>query len=99
MKPGIHPPYYPDAVVTCVCGNTFTTGSTKQKIQLEVCSACHPFYTGTQRFIDTQGRVERFQQKQAKSASYKKKVRKQTDVEETPKSLKEMLAQVKKKAK
>jgi len=99
MKANIHPVYYSDAVVTCACGNTFTTGSTKQKIQVEVCSACHPFYTGTQRFIDTQGRVERFQQKQAKSATYKKKVKKQTYVEETPRSLKEMLTQAKKKTK
>ncbi len=99
MKQNIHPSYYSDAVVTCACGNTFTTGSTKQKIQIEVCSACHPFYTGTQRFIDTQGRVERFQSKQAAAGSYKKKAKKQTRADETPKSLKEMLAEVKKKAK
>jgi len=99
MKANIHPLYYFDAVVTCACGNTFTTGSTKQKIQVEVCAACHPFYTGQARFIDTQGRVERFQQKQAKSVTYKKKVKKQTGVEDAPRSLKEMLTQAKKKSK
>lgn len=99
MKVNIHPHYYSDAVVTCACGSTFTTGSTKQKIQVEVCSACHPFYTGQARFIDTQGRVERFQQKQAKSATYKKKTKKQAGAQETPRSLKEMLTQAKKKSK
>jgi large subunit ribosomal protein L31 len=98
MKSNIHPPYYPDAVVTCVCGNTFTTGSTKQKIQLEVCSACHPFYTGQARFIDTQGRVERFQAKQAAVGTYKKKAKKQARADETPKSLKDMLAEAKKRS-
>lgn len=97
MKASIHPVYYPDAVVACACGNIFTTGSTKQEIKVEVCSACHPFYTGQARFIDTQGRVERFQQKQAKSAVYKKKAKKVSQAEETPMSLKEMLEQAKKK--
>jgi large subunit ribosomal protein L31 len=61
MKKGIHPTYYPDAVVTCACGNTWTTGSTKQKIQTEVCSKCHPFFTGQQqRLLDVEGQVDRF---------------------------------------
>ncbi len=60
MKPGIHPTWYPDAVVTCACGNTWTTGSTKKEIHTDVCSACHPFFTGEQRIVDTAGQVERF---------------------------------------
>ena len=60
MKAGVHPTWYNDAKVTCVCGNTFTTGSTMPEIRVEICSACHPFYTGTQKFVDTQGQVEKF---------------------------------------
>lgn len=60
MKPGIHPTWYPDAVVTCACGNTFTTGSTKKEIHTDICSNCHPFYTGEARIVDTAGQVERF---------------------------------------
>jgi large subunit ribosomal protein L31 len=60
MKKGIHPEYYPDAKVTCSCGNTFTVGSTKKMIRTDVCSACHPFFTGEQRLVDTGGQVERF---------------------------------------
>jgi len=60
MKPGIHPTWYPDAVVTCACGNTWTTGSTKKEIHTDVCNKCHPFFTGEQRIVDTAGQVERF---------------------------------------
>lgn len=60
MKPAIHPTWYPDAVVTCACGNTWTTGSTKKEIHTDVCSKCHPFFTGEQRIVDTAGQVERF---------------------------------------
>lgn len=60
MKPGIHPTYYPDAVVTCACGNTFSVGSTRKTIRVEVCSRCHPFFTGEQRIVDTAGQVDRF---------------------------------------
>ena len=59
MKEGIHPEYY-QATVTCNCGNTFVTGSTKKDIHVEVCSKCHPFYTGKQKLVDTGGRVDRF---------------------------------------
>ena len=59
MKEGIHPTYYPDAVVTCACGNTWTTGSTIAEIRTDVCSNCHPFYTGEQRIVDTAGQVDR----------------------------------------
>ncbi len=62
MKEGIHPEYV-ETTVTCGCGETFITRSTKSKISVEVCSKCHPFYTGKQKFVDSAGRVERFKQK------------------------------------
>ena len=64
MKKEIHPKYV-ESTVTCGCGNTFTTRSTKPKIAVEICSACHPFFTGQQKFLDTAGRVEKFQKKYA----------------------------------
>jgi len=63
MKEKIHPKYYNDTVVTCSCGNTFTIGSTRKTLKVELCSKCHPFFTGEQRMIDTAGRVERFKQR------------------------------------
>ena len=66
MKSGIHPNYVV-AEVTCACGNNFTTRSTKPVIKLEICSACHPFYTGQQKLLDTAGRVERFSRRFAKT--------------------------------
>jgi large subunit ribosomal protein L31 len=65
MKKGIHPEYQA-ATVTCSCGTTFQTRSTVSEIRLELCSACHPFYTGRQKLVDTGGRVERFQRRYAK---------------------------------
>lgn len=65
MKAEIHPNYYSNAQVICVCGNTFTTGSTKEKLNIDICSACHPFYTGKQKLVDTEGRVEKFKKKYA----------------------------------
>lgn len=63
MKEGIHPTYYPDAQVICACGNSWTTGSTQKVIRTDVCSQCHPFYTGEQRIVDTEGQVDRFYKK------------------------------------
>lgn len=63
MKSGIHPTWHHGATVTCACGNTFTTGSTQESIQVDICSACHPFFTGEMKFVDTQGRVDKFMQK------------------------------------
>jgi large subunit ribosomal protein L31 len=63
MKPKIHPEYYNDAKVICACGNTFTIGSTRKVLKIELCSKCHPFFTGEQRVIDTMGRVERFKRR------------------------------------
>lgn len=60
MQSGIHPTYHREAPVQCVCGKTFVTGSTIQKISTEICSNCHPFYTGEKKFVDTGGRVDRF---------------------------------------
>ena len=71
MKPEIHPQYYPEATVTCLCGNTFTTGATLPELKTEVCSTCHPFFTGTQRIMDTGGQVERFRRRQEKAAERK----------------------------
>lgn len=64
MKKGIHPTFYPDAQVICACGNTWTTGSTRKQIRTEVCSRCHPFFTGQQqRILDVEGQVDRFYKK------------------------------------
>jgi len=63
MKKEIHPKYHAEAVVICSCGNTFKTGSTVQEIKTEICSACHPFYTGKQKLVDTARRVEKFEAK------------------------------------
>ncbi|HAS05212.1 MAG: 50S ribosomal protein L31 [Dehalococcoidales bacterium] len=63
MKEKIHPVYHSDAKVTCSCGNVFTLGSTKKEMKVELCSQCHPFFTGERRIIDTAGRVERFNQR------------------------------------
>lgn len=68
MKTEIHPEYT-EARVTCSCGNSFITRSTKAEMHVELCSECHPFYTGKQKLVDTGGRVERFQRRAAKSAS------------------------------
>jgi large subunit ribosomal protein L31 len=69
MKKGIHPTYYPDAVVTCACGNTWTTGSTKKSLRTDLCYKCHPFFTGEQRIVDTAGQVERFMRRLERSAA------------------------------
>lgn len=101
MKKNIHPQYYPDAKVTCACGNTFTVGSTREEIRIEVCSACHPLFTGKTKYIDTLGRVERFEEQRKKAAPGKiirkkekkllKKLEEERKEAERPKSLKEML--------
>ena len=69
MRKKIHPVWYNEAVVTCACGNKFTLGSTKPEIKTDICSKCHPFFTGEMKFVDTMGRVERFQQKQKSAAA------------------------------
>jgi large subunit ribosomal protein L31 len=75
MKKKIHPPYH-EVTVVCACGNTFNTRSTKKELKLEICSKCHPFFTGKQKLVDSAGRVERFLKKYQKSEKGKKKSKK-----------------------
>ena len=70
-KKNIHPKYYPQAKMTCACGSEFNVGSTSPEIHVEICSACHPFYTGKQKYIDTAGRLERFNKMVTKSKAIK----------------------------
>lgn len=63
MKDKIHPKFFNDAQVVCSCGNTFTIGSTKKQLRVELCAKCHPFFTGERRMVDTAGRVEKFRQR------------------------------------
>ena len=101
MKKDIHPQVNTDTTVTCVCGNTFVTLSTKDSISVEICSACHPFYTGKQKLIDTEGRIEKFERmkkqaeakKQNMSAKKKAKTTESAQEPEKKLSLKEMLEQ------
>ncbi len=65
MKSDIHPQFYPNALATCACGATYTVGSTTEKISVEICSACHPFYTGQDKVLDTTGRVDKFKKRVA----------------------------------
>jgi large subunit ribosomal protein L31 len=74
MKQGIHPTYYPKAKVVCACGNSFVIGSTKEKIEIEVCSACHPFFTGKEKLVDTAGRVEKFKARLKKQSEARKRL-------------------------
>lgn len=82
--------YFEDAKVVCACGNSFTTGSTKAEIRVEICNNCHPFYTGQEKFVDTEGRVERFQR--LNEAKREPKVKKEAEKKaERPKTLRDML--------
>lgn len=69
MKADIHPTYHAKVKISCACGNTVTTGSTEREIEVEVCSNCHPFYTGKQKLVDTTGRVDKFQQRLSETAA------------------------------
>jgi len=71
MKKDIHPKYFPNAVTECACGAKYNIGSTKEKIMVEVCATCHPFYTGNEKVLDTAGRVEKFKLRRAASATKK----------------------------
>ncbi|OHA61564.1 MAG: 50S ribosomal protein L31 [Candidatus Vogelbacteria bacterium RIFOXYD2_FULL_44_9] len=73
MKKDIHPEFFDQATVTCVCGNSFTVGATKEKINVEICSDCHPFYTGNDKVLDTAGRVEKFKTRASKATTTTKK--------------------------
>lgn len=78
VKKDIHPPYYADAEIRCACGNIMHLGSTQKNVGVEICSACHPFYTGKEKLIDTAGRVEKFEKRRAaaKKHTAKKKTKK-----------------------
>lgn len=83
MKTAIHPTYHTEATVTCAnCSHSFKTGATQESIQVEICSNCHPFYTGKNVLIDTEGRVDRFRQKMDSATGRKKKTRKKKTLEE-----------------
>jgi len=69
MKKELHPTYFPQAKVVCSCGNSFTVGATKPELHVEICSKCHPFYTGEEKLIDTAGRVEKFKTRRAAGAA------------------------------
>ncbi len=73
MKLDIHPTYHEKVTITCACGNSFETGSTVESLSVEVCSACHPFYTGKQKIIDIAGRVDKFKKRQEEAAALKQK--------------------------
>lgn len=72
MQKDIHPQYFPKAMVRCACGNTFTVGSTKEFIETEICSKCHPFYTGKEKIMDTVGQVQKFRKRLAQRKEAKK---------------------------
>lgn len=95
MKASLHPTYYDEAKVVCSCGNTFTVGATVPEIHVELCSNCHPFYTGQQRFVDTASRIDKFRKKievaKNKPLKAKKQKTEKDDAEEGPLTLREML--------
>lgn len=105
MKTSIHPKYHTQAQVSCTCGHTFTTGSILPEIHVDICSHCHPFFTGEMKFVDTQGRVEKFEalrQKASKLQSRLKTKKKASDSDldpdQSPKTLKEMMTQIAKQS-
>ncbi len=80
MKAKIHPKYYPEARIICACGNTYTTGSTSPELKVDICSQCHPFYTGEQRIVDTAGQVDRFMKRLERTADTVETIRSQQDL-------------------
>ncbi len=88
MKKDIHPTYHNEIKLTCACGNTFTTGSILDEIHVEICSNCHPFYTGKQKFVDNQGRLDRFQRIIAKKSAISKSRVTASAAKEAPKKRK-----------
>lgn len=98
MKAQIHPQYYPQARIVCACGNVITTGSTRQELHVQLCSKCHPFYTGQQKFVDTASLIDKFEKKRKEAKPPKAKVMKEEKEDTGPRTLKEMLMQIKRKA-
>lgn len=95
MKVNVHPKYNPQAQVLCSCGNSFNVGSTQDSIHIELCNKCHPFYTGTQKFVDTASRIEKFQKKMATARPFVKKKKEENKSDNGPMTLREMLQSVK----
>jgi large subunit ribosomal protein L31 len=79
MKAKIHPKYYPEARIICACGNSYTTGSTSPELKVDICSQCHPFYTGEQRIVDTAGQVDRFMKRLERTTDTVETIRSQQD--------------------
>lgn len=96
MKSDLHPTYQ-SMTVTCACGNSFVVGGTRQTLHVDVCSKCHPFFTGTQKFIDALGRVDKFIAKRKAASGFVRKNKRGIVEDTTPKSLKDMLEINKKK--
>jgi large subunit ribosomal protein L31 len=97
MKSNIHPATH-NTKVSCSCGNTFEIGSTVEELKVDICSACHPFFTGEMRFVDVQGRVEKFQAKMQQAQTYKAQIKQkktQGTQKQAPKSLREMMSDLK----
>lgn len=95
MKASIHP-QYKQAQVVCSCGNMFTVGSTQDSFHIELCNKCHPFYTGTQKFVDTASRIEKFNTKKAAAQPRRDKKKKEIKNDSGPMTLRDMLASLKK---
>jgi large subunit ribosomal protein L31 len=79
MKPKIHPKYYTEAKATCACGTSWVVGATVPELKVDICSACHPFYTGEQRIVDTAGQVDRFMKRLERTADTVDQIRQQQD--------------------
>lgn len=96
MKANIHPKYFTQARIVCACGTTFTTGSTREEIHVQLCNNCHPFYTGQQKFVDTASLIDKFEKRRKGAKPLKVKVKVEDKEESGPRTLKEMLMQLKK---
>lgn len=99
MKQGIHPKYYHNAKVVCACGHTFTTGSTMPEIQVDICSNCHPFFTGEMKYVDTMGKVDKFKRRMELAKKLKKEGKKKRRKKQVIASYKEAVAKLKSSAK
>jgi large subunit ribosomal protein L31 len=96
MKAQIHPTYFEEALMVCACGNTFKTGSTREELHVQLCYKCHPFYTGQQKFVDTASLIDKFEKKRKEAKPLKVKASRGESDDNQPKTLKEMLMQLKK---
>ena len=95
MKAQIHPQYFPEARIVCACGTVYTMGATRKELHVQLCSNCHPFYTGQQRFVDTASLIDKFEKKRKEAQPRKIKAQKEQS-DNQPKTLKEMLMAIKK---